>query len=321
MKVPTEEFTWRQAGLRYHTYNHSLRERFGERVQRVSIDAGFTCPNADGTVAKGGCVFCDNRSFSPSRREGRTEIQQQIDRGIKQLKLRYKVDKFLAYFQPATNTYGPLDKLRSIWDAALSHEQIVGLCIGTRADSVPPDVLDLVEEYGQQTWLTLELGMQTIHDRSLVWMNRGENHAQFLDAVERANSRGFEVCVHVILGIPGESVEDMLATADCLAKLPIDAVKIHNLYVVKNTALAKDYEAGKVDMLDLDTYLDVLVRFLEKLPPRIVVERISGDAPRDYMLSPNWCLDKPRIRTEFEKLLLERDSYQGKAFAADAELG
>src|SRR5688500_12563679 len=194
---------WRAAGLRYYAYNYFLRQKFGERVQKVSVDAGFTCPNVDGTVAIGGCTFCDNRSFSPSRRVPRMDIRDQIDDGIRRLKTRYDCDKFLAYFQPATNTYAPVSKLRPLFERALEHEKVVGLAIGTRPDCVPDDVLDLLTELAGRTYLSVEYGAQTIHDRSLDWMNRGHHHDAFLDALERSRGRGFEICVHVILGLPG----------------------------------------------------------------------------------------------------------------------
>ena len=188
---------WRAAGLRYHAYNFFLRNKFGGRVQKVSIDAGFTCPNVDGTVASGGCTFCDNRSFSPSRRSPRMsprDVQGQISEGIRRLKWRYDVEKFIAYFQPATNTYAPVEKLRPLYEAAIDHPEVVGLAIGTRPDCVPDDVLDLLEELGGQTYLSVEYGLQTIHDRSLDWMNRGHHYDAFLDAMERSRNRGFEIC-------------------------------------------------------------------------------------------------------------------------------
>jgi radical SAM protein (TIGR01212 family) len=309
---PAARPDWRAAGLRYFNYNFSLRSRFGERVQKVSLDAGFTCPNVDGTVAKGGCVFCDNRSFSPSRRQPRNNVLGQLDEGIRRIKLRYKADKFLAYFQPATNTYAPVERLRPLYGSALQHPQVVGMAIGTRPDCVPDDVLDLLEEIAGRTFLSVEYGMQTMHDRSLDWMNRGHHHDLFLDAVKRSRGRGFEICAHVILGLPGESRADMLATARELVRLDIDAVKLHNLYAVKNTKLAGDVLSGKVELIGRDEYVHTLVDILEILSPRCVVERISGDAPPDYFIGPDWCLDKPAVKQAIQEELERRDSWQGK---------
>ncbi len=308
--------TWRSAGLRYYAYNHMLRQRFGRRVQRVSIDAGFTCPNVDGTVAVGGCVFCDNRSFSPSRRLPRTTIHGQIDRGIHALKRRYRVDRFLAYFQPATNTYAPIERLRTLFEEALSHPDVVGLVVGTRPDCVPDDVLDLLEELAAGTYLSVEYGLESIHNRSLDWMNRGHHYDAFVDAVTRSRGRGFDICAHVILGLPGESHGDMMATALEIARLDVDAVKLHNLYAVKNTPLADQVAAGEVRLLERDEYVKIVVDFLERLPPTCVVERTSGEAPPDYLVGPQWCLDKAAIRQALESEFARRDTWQGRTYQA-----
>jgi uncharacterized protein len=311
---PSEATAWIAAGLRYYHYNFFLRKKFGDRVQKVSIDAGFTCPNVDGTVALGGCNFCDNRSFSPSRRAPKLSVRDQIDDGIRRLKLRYKVDQFMAYFQPATNTYAPVDRLRSLYDQAISHPQVVGLAIGTRPDCVPDDVLDLLQEFAQRTYLSVEYGMQTMHNPSLVWMNRGHDHDSFLDAMERSRNRGFEICAHMILGVPSESHDDMLATARELARVKVDAVKIHNLYAVKDTPLGEDVLAGKCEMMSRDDYIRTLVDVLEVLPPTTIVERISGDAPTDYFIAPTWCLDKPNVLASLNQELESRNTYQGRLY-------
>jgi uncharacterized protein len=309
-------FDWLAAGLRYYSYNHFLRHKFGHRVQKVSVDAKFTCPNVDGTVATGGCTFCDNRSFSPSRRLPRQAIRDQIDEGIRQLRRRYrKVDHFLAYFQPATNTYAPVDRLRTVYEEALAHDRVVGLAIGTRPDCVPDLVLDLLCEIGARTYLSLEYGLQTIHDRSLDWMNRGHHYDAFLDAVARSRNRGFEICAHVMLGLPGETHECMMATAREVARLGIDAVKIHNLYAVKDTPLAEQVARGEVSLMGRDEYITTIVDFLELLPPSTLVERISGDAPADYFVGPAWCLDKPAVRLALQAELVRRDTWQGRLVA------
>ncbi len=309
------EYDWRAAGLRYYSYNYYLRQRFGHRVQRVSLDAGFTCPNVDGTVALGGCVFCDNRSFSPSRRVRIRDIRDQINDGISRLKRRYKCDHFMAYFQPATNTYAPVERLRPLYLSALEDPRIVAMAIGTRPDCVPDDVLDLLEEVAQKTWLTVEYGMQTMHDRSLDWMNRGHHHDAFLDAMERSVGRGFDICAHIMLGLPGESPQDMLATAREAASCGVNALKIHNLYVVENTPLAQMVRDGSVTLMSRDEYVDTLVDFLELTPPDVVVERISGEAPGDYFVGPAWCLDKPGILAAVKEEFERRDTWQGRKWS------
>jgi radical SAM superfamily enzyme len=352
---------WRAAGLRYHSYRFFLRQKFGQqRVQKVSLDAGFTCPNVDGTVATGGCTFCDNRSFSPSRRNdlvrrgspdpaARRDLNQkiidQLDDGIRRLKHRYEVDRFIAYFQPATNTYAPVDHLRPLYEASLSHPKVVGLAIGTRPDCVPDEVLDLLQEltekgsgvFGEspsstidasispktpdplctpshpsRAYISLEYGLQTIHDRSLDWMNRGHHHDATIDAIQRSRGRGFEICGHVILGLPGESHADMLATARECARLQLDAIKIHNLYAVKNTPLADQVARGEVALMSREDYIRTLIDFLELLPPSMIVERISGDAPPDFFIGPTWCLDKPGVLLALNEEMERRDSWQGK---------
>jgi radical SAM superfamily enzyme len=333
---------WREAGLPYFACNFALRQRFGRRVQKVSIDAGFTCPNVDGTVAVGGCTFCDNRSFSPSRRLPRAGIRGQIDQSIARMRLRYRNCRdFLAYFQPATNTYAPVERLRTVYEEALSHPQVVGLVIGTRPDCVPNEVLDFLqvlaarpsphvaeslrsevrrgEDSGlpvseKPAYVSVEFGMQTMHDRSLDWMNRGHHHDAMIDAVARSRGRGFEIGAHVILGLPGESHDDMMATARELGRLGVDAVKIHNLYCVRNTPLADQIARGEVRLMERAEYVRTVVDFIELLPPTMIVDRISGDAPPDYFVGPSWCLDKPAVKgavtAEFER----RASYQGRAW-------
>lgn len=306
---------WRAVGLRYFSYNFFLRRKFGFRVQRVSVDAGLACPNVDGTVATGGCVFCDNRSFSPSRRLTGRSILEQIDEGIRRMQARYDCEHVMAYFQPATNTYAPVDRLRQVYQQALSHPRVVALAVGTRPDCVPDEVLDLLSDFARRTYLSVEYGMQTMHDRSLDWMNRGHRHAAMIDATQRSRGRGFEICAHVIVGLPGESRDDILATARELVRLDIDAVKIHNLYAVRNTPLAEQVQRGEIRLMERDEYVDALVDFLELLPPRMVVERISGDAPPKYLVAPAWCSDKPAFRAALDAEFRRRDTWQGKHYA------
>jgi radical SAM protein (TIGR01212 family) len=304
------------AQQRYYPFSRFLRDRFGGKVYRVTIDAGFTCPNVDGTVAVGGCVFCDNCSFSPNRRLPRATVGEQVERGIAILQKRYGADRFLAYFQAATNTYAPAAKLRRLYDEALTHPQVIGLIIGTRPDCVPNDILDLIERYARDRYVSVELGLQSMHDGSLDWMNRGHHYAEFVDAVRRCQGRGFDLCAHVILGLPGESHEDMMATADALAALPLHSVKIHNLHVVRDTPLENMFRTGQVRMLERDEYVRIVCDFLERLPPHLVIDRLSGDAPPDYLVAPLWCLDKPALLEAIGRELEWRESWQGKKWTA-----
>lgn len=304
---------WRRAGHRYHRYGQHLRKRFGGRIQKVSLDAGMTCPNVDGTVAEGGCVFCDNRSFSPSRRVKRRDVLEQLEDGITRLRRRYPDCRgFVAYFQPATNTYAPVARLRPLFERALSHPEVVGLAIGTRPDCLADDVLELLQELATGRYLSLEIGMQTMHDRSLTWMNRGHDHESTRDAMRRCQGRPWSNCLHLILGLPGESGEDWRSTADEVARLRPDAVKIHNLYVVEGTPLAEQVRRGEVRLIEREEYIAGLVDVLERLPPEVVVERISGDAPGGYFIGPAWSLDKPGIRIALDAELERRDTWQGR---------
>src|SRR5262245_6798912 len=300
---------------RYYPLSRFFRERFGTKVFRVTIDAGFTCPNVDGSVAVGGCVYCDNRSFSPNRRLPRTGVREQVRRGITILQKRYGAERFLAYFQAATNTYAPVEKLRRLYEEALDHPQVIGLAIGTRPDCVAEPVLELIEAHARARYVCLELGLQTIHDRSLDWMNRGHHYDAFVDAVYRCQGRGFDVCAHVILGLPGETSADMMATADALAALPVQAVKIHNLHVVKDTPLEVMYRAGEVRMMERDEYVQIVCDFLEHLPPRVVIQRLNGDAPPDYLVAPQWCRDKPALLRAIHAELERRKSWQGRQWS------
>jgi len=283
-------------------------------VWKVSVDAGLGCPNVDGSVGAGGCIFCNVASYSPSRRGNVASITDQIDEGIRRIRRRHDVDQFVAYFQPATNTHGPLARLRALWEEALRHPLVVGLIVGTRPDSVPDDVLDLLADLSRRTWLSVEYGLQTIHDRSLDWLRRGHGYDAFLDAVERSRRRGLRIGAHVILGLPGETPDHMLATARELARLRIDSVKLHNLYVAKDTPLARLWAAGRVELPERDEYVGYVVDFLEQLAPESVIDRLSADAPREYLLAPEWCLAKSAVRAAIEREFERRDTQQGHAY-------
>lgn len=302
-------------GLRYRSLGSFLRQKFGRRVWKVSVDGGFSCPNIDGSVGFGGCVFCNVRSFSPSRRLGISSITGQLHEGVARLRVRYGTDRFIAYFQPATNTYALLPRLRALYEEAMAYPGVVGLAIGTRPDCVPDEVLDLFAELAQRTWISVEYGVQTIHDRSLAWLNRGHGHAAFVDAAQRTVSRGLDMGAHVILGLPGETRREMTETAAELGRLGIRSVKLHNLYAVRDTPLADAVLRGEVRLLEREEYIGCAADFLEALPADCVIERLSGDAPPEYLVAPDWCRDKAAVRRAIEAELQRRDSWQGKAFS------
>ncbi|MGA2034583.1 MAG: TIGR01212 family radical SAM protein [Thermoguttaceae bacterium] len=303
---------WRTAGLRYYSRSFFCRAKFGRRVWKISLDGQLGCPNRDGTLAVGGCVFCDPESFSPSRRLGAVTIAAQLDAAIGRLSARRQADRFVAYFQPGSNTYGPLPRLKSLYQEAISHPQVIGLAVGTRPDCVPDAVLDLLAEMATRTWLTVEYGLQTVHNRTLDWLNRGHHYDAFLDAAQRSRRRGLAIGVHVILGLPGEGPDDMIATARELARLGVESVKLHNLYAVRNTPLARLVATGDVKLIERDEYVCRVVDFLEQLPADCVVDRLVGDAPSSYLVAPAWCLEKGRVKAGIEAEFQRRDSWQGK---------
>jgi radical SAM protein (TIGR01212 family) len=272
----------------------------------------------------GGCIFCNPAGFSPGRRSAASpiapsiarSITEQLEQGTRHIGMRYGVDRFVAYFQPATNTYAPLRRLRALYEEALARPDVVGLIVGTRPDCVGEDVLDLLAEFSERTWLSVEYGLQTIHDRSLDWLGRGHHYDAFLDAVERSHRQGLHVGAHVILGLPGETRQDMVATARELTRLEVDSVKIHNLHAVRDTPLARAVTAGEVALIGRDEYVGYVVDFLEELSPRCVVARLSGDAPPDYLVAPAWCLDKAAVRQAILAELQRRDTWQGRRAGA-----
>jgi uncharacterized protein len=270
------------------------------------------CPNRDGTSGRGGCVFCDPASFSPSRRLRLRSIADQIAVGTARLKDRYRVDRFLAYFQPGTNTYAPVEQLRTLYEEALGQPGVVGLIVGTRPDCVPGQVLDLLAELSGRVWLSVEYGLQSIHLRSLRWMNRGHGPEAFADAVLRSRKRGLRIGAHVILGLPGEDRADGQATARKLARLGVDSVKLHNLHAVRGTPLAELVARQEVSLPGLEEYAAMVVDFLELLPPNCVIDRLSGDAPADCLIGPAWCLDKAGVRKAIEAEFLRRQTWQGR---------
>jgi radical SAM protein (TIGR01212 family) len=304
-----------QATRRYYAFSDYLRERYPFRVYKVTLDAGFTCPNRDGKVGTGGCIYCINRSFSPNARHERATVTDQMERGIAALRARYRARKFIAYFQAYTNTYGEPAMLKRLYDEALAVPDVIGLSVGTRPDCVPAPVLDLLEGYTaccDEVWI--EYGLQSACARTLEAINRGHSVGCFFDAVRRTKGRGLRICVHVILGLPGETRDDMMATARRLAPLGIDGIKLHHLYVPKGTRLATLYAEGKVQPLSAAAYADLAAEFLTYLPPTVAVQRLVGDVRGDILIAPRWTEDKQHVLQMVTDALAARDALQGSAF-------
>jgi radical SAM protein (TIGR01212 family) len=299
------------AGLPYLDLNTHLRSRFGTRVQKISLDAGLSCPNRDGRVGVGGCLYCNTRGSGTGAAARGLSLSAQIQAGISRLQQRYRASRFIAYFQSFSNTYAPVAQLKRLYDEALAFPEVVGLSLGTRPDCLEDEVLELLAAYARERLLWLELGLQSAHDQTLKALNRGHDVACFTRAVARAASRGLEVVAHVILGLPGEGPNEMAATAAYLARLPLQGVKIHLLYVVKGSDLAGLFQEGAYTCLTEEQYVRLVVDFVELLPPKFVIHRLTGDPHRQELLAPGWCLDKSRVLGRIREEFARRGSRQG----------
>ncbi len=294
--------------MRYYTLNAYFREQYGCRVQRIPVDAGFTCPNRDGSKAKGGCIFCDNDSFNFSPK---IPLEQQIIQGIEHARKRYRASKFMLYFQPYTNTYAPVRILKRIYDHVYLDDRIVALSVGTRADCLSEEVIELLESYTRTHDVWIELGLQSMHERTLRRINRAERVDQYIHWIHRLASSPIKVCVHILFGLPGETREMMHETITSLVKLPIDGIKCHNLHIVKGTVLGKLYEQNPWELMDFETYIELLVQLIRKLPSDVVIHRLTAETPHHLLLAPTWGNEKNKILKALHDALQKTDSYQG----------
>ena len=299
---------------RYNDFNTYLRSLFGCRVQKISVDAGLSCPNRDGRVSAGGCIFCNARGSGTGAHTRGLTITDQLLQGKKSLARRYKAKKFLAYFQSFSNTYAPIDKLQKLYDEALAVEDIVGLSIGTRPDCVDLPVLELLQDYARHHLIWIEYGLQSASDKTLELINRGHDVQCFKDAVRATLNRGIKICAHVILGLPGETRSDILQTARTISDLGIDGVKLHLLYVVKGTALEALYRQGDYRCLEQQAYIDLVCDFLERIPPEMVIQRLTGDPHPEELVAPQWALNKSETLQKINEALEIRDTWQGKFY-------
>jgi radical SAM protein (TIGR01212 family) len=298
--------------FRYNHFGRYLRTKYGYTVHKVNIDAGFTCPNRDKETATGGCIYCDNRAFNKhSYHEIEKSVRQQLSEGIAQKKRIYKIDKVIAYFQAYTNTYENSEYLKKQYDLIREFPEIMGLSIGTRPDCIDNEKLDLIESYADDYIVWVEYGLQSANDKTLQTINRGHNFQQFLDAIEITKNRKISLCVHLIIGLPGESYDDMMRTADLLSGLPIDGIKLHNMCVVKDTRLHEMYMDGSFKPMGFDEYIQTSVDFLERIPYEITVQRLTADSPPDIFVSPEWANDRFSIVNAIENEFIRRDSFQG----------
>lgn len=297
---------------RFHTWNEEMRGQFGGKVFKVTLDAGFTCPNRDGSIAKGGCTFCSARGsgdFAGSRRDDLvTQFGQIRDRQH----AKWPKASYIGYFQAYTNTYAPVVDLREYYEIILKQPGVVGLSIATRPDCLPDDVVEYLAELNERTYLWVEMGLQTVHESTSKLINRAHDTACYLDAVRRLRARGIRVCAHIIYGLPQESHEMMLETGRAVAGMGVQGIKIHLLHLMRKTPMVKQYEAGLLRFLERDEYIGLVVDTLELLPPEMIVHRLTGDAPRDLLIGPMWSLDKWPVLNGIDAELRRRDTWQGK---------
>ncbi len=305
---------------RFYPFREYLKERFPYKVHKIPLHSGFTCPNRDGRSGVGGCTYCINESFSPNVTRHFLSIKEQIETGKAFHKQRYGAEKFIAYFQSFTNTYADLDTLKSRYEEALSDKDIVGISIGTRPDCIADDILSLIDGYAKKFHVWIEYGLQSIHDRTLKRINRGHDYKIFLDAINRTKKTCINICVHVILGLPGETAEDMMQTAEAIANMGIQGIKLHHLYVAKNTALAEEYFYGNVQTLDMDAYVQLTAGFLERIPSNVTVQRLVGDTHGNFLISPIWKASKAAIAGSITRELERRGAFQGSRCGMAASL-
>lgn len=299
---------------RYNQFSAYLKNKFGQKVYKITLDAGFSCPNRDGTISTGGCIFCDDGGSFSRAHSNLLPVEEQVKAGVASLSEKFKAKKFMSYFQAYTNTYKPVQELEKIYGSALNHPDIVGISIGTRPDCVDSDKLNLIASYTKdyETWI--EYGLQSVHDRTLKYINRGHDFKTFTRTCDETMKRGIKVCAHVILGLPGESRDDMLETAKTLAEMGVDGIKIHDLCIMKNTKLAQIYKEQEIKLLEEDEYVSLVCDFLEVLPVGTTIHRLAGNGLQALKIAPLWLNKKFEVLNKIDRELLTRNSWQGKFY-------
>lgn len=296
---------------RYFTFNNYLYEKFGKKVYKITLDAGFSCPNRDGTISSGGCIFCDESGSFSQAHSSRLSVKEQVQTAIDNLPKRFRAELFLAYFQAFSNTYAPVDVLKKVYDDAFLDPRVVGISIGTRPDCVDKEKLSLIASY-KNPWL--ELGLQSAHDKTLQLINRGHNFKCFENAYTLAKAAGIRVCVHIILGLPGETPKDMLKTARILSNMGVDGIKIHTLTVLQNTPLAKMHAAEPISLLSEDEYCNLVCDIIEVLPPDTTIHRVGGSGLSTTLIAPLWARNKFETMNKIDRILWERNTRQGAKY-------
>lgn len=301
-------------GKRYHSFNYYLRNKFNEKVYKIALDGGFTCPNRDGKAGVGGCTFCSSRGSGDFAGSRKLDIRRQFEDRREMMEKKWHSQKLIAYFQAYTNTYAPVEELREKYYEALNQDNVVAISIATRPDCIDDDVLDLLTEINEKTYLIVELGLQTVNDAVARNFNRGYDFEVFDNTLKRLLARNIEVVVHSIFGLPGESEEDMMKTVDYIAHSGAKGIKFHLLHLMEKTKMAEQYRNGEFKLLEQDEYIDLICKAVSRIPEDMVVHRLTGDAPRELLIGPMWSLKKWEVLNAIDKALVDNDIWQGKNF-------
>jgi uncharacterized protein len=314
MNINNEQVPIMFGDKRYHSWNFHLRQQFGEKIFKIPLDAGFDCPNRDGSVASGGCTFCSERGSGDFAGDRKDDLITQFHTIKEKMHSKWPTGKYLGYFQAYTNTYAPVEQLKEMYEVILEQEGVVGLSIATRPDCLPDDVVEYLGELNKKTYLWVELGLQTVHQRTADLINRAHDYQTYVDGVEKLRKHNIRICSHIINGLPLENYEMMMETAKEVAKLDVQGIKIHLLHLLKKTPMVKQYEKGMLEFMSAQEYIKLVCDQLEVIPPGMVVHRLTGDGPADLMIGPMWSLNKWQVLNGIEDELKNRNSWQGKYY-------
>lgn len=295
----------------YNDFGSWMKKHFPFKVQKISIDAGFSCPNRDGTIARGGCTYCDNRTFNPSYCHKRDSVAEQLEAGKRFFSTKYPEMKYLAYFQAYTNTYSPTSKLRAMYEEALAVKDVVGLVIGTRPDCVSNDLLDYLQELNKETFILVEYGIESANNKTLEYINRGHTFECSIDALERTHSRGIATGGHIILGLPGEDKNESIRQAKLISALPMDILKIHQMQIIKGTLLARQYNETPFHLYSVDEYIELIAEYIQHLRQNLVLERFVSQSPAEFLIGPKWGLKNYEFTNKLVNYLKQNGIYQG----------
>ena len=298
---------------RYNAYSEHLKQKFGAKVYKITLDAGFSCPNRDGTISNSGCIFCDDGGSFSQAHSNKLSIEEQVKTGVETLTKRFKAQKFMSYFQAFSNTYKPVNELEKIYKASLTHPDIVGISIGTRPDCIDEEKLKLISSFSSDYYTWIEYGLQSVHDKTLLKINRGHDYKCFLEAYEKTKNNNINICLHVILNL-FETYDEMMETAKTIAKLEPDGVKIHMLCALEGTKVADMYNNGELSFMSEDEYVSTVCDFLEYLPPQTTIHRLAGNGLRTELVAPRWIGKKLDTLNRIDREFISRNSYQGSKF-------